>query len=125
MTSPTPLDIALAYHRAWTSGDLDGALVVVADDVRLDTPFGPMSGAGALREFMGPFAASLTSSRVLAAYGDDTGAVLVYDCANPLVASAPTAETYAVTAGRITDLRIVFDRLPFALARGEVTPVVR
>jgi hypothetical protein len=69
---------------------------------------------------MEPFANMLTSSELLAAYGDEKSALIFYDTANPAVASAPAAEYLQVQDGRITALRIVFDRLPFALARGEV-----
>lgn len=121
-TPSQPIEIALAYHRAWTSGDMDLAMKYVAEDVVCDTPPGRLTGAAALRTFMGPFAATLTSSQLLAAYGDESNAVVMYDTANPAVASAPAAELYRVRDGYITALRIVFDRLPFALARGEVVP---
>ena len=121
-TPPQPIEIALAYHRAWTSGDMALAMTYVADAVVCDTPPGRLTGAAAWRAFMEPFAATLTSSELLGGYGDESSAVLVYDTANPAVASAPAAELYRVSDGHITAVRIVFDRLPFALARGEVVP---
>lgn len=121
MEDNTPLDVALAYHRAWTSGDMDMALTFVADDVVCEAPPGTLTGAAALRGFMGPFAGSMTSSNLIASYGDDSHAMLMYDTANPAVASAPAAELYIIRNGRIHDIRIIFDRLPFALARGDVT----
>ncbi len=121
-TPSTPKQIALAYHRAWTSHDMDAAMKYVAEDVVCDAPPGRLAGAAALRGFMAPFADMLTSSELLAAYGDEDGAVVIYDTANPAVASAPAAEFHHVHDGRITGLRIIFDRLPFALARGEVVP---
>lgn len=48
---------------------------------------------------------------------DDTTAVLVYDTATVPVAHVPGAECHTVVDGRITELRIVFDRLPFETAR--------
>lgn len=121
MSTPSlPTQIALAYHRAWTSHDMDAAMEYVAEDVVCDAPPGRLKGAAALRGFMEPFANTLISSELLAAYGDESRAVLVYDTANPAVTSAPAAELYEVRDGHITALRIVFDRLPFALARGEV-----
>ena len=123
MSTPSqPIEIALAYHRAWTARDMDLAMKYVSEDVACDTPQGRLTGAEALRTFMEPFAATLSSSQLLAAYGDESSSVLIYDTANPAVASAPAAELYRVHDGRITALRIVFDRLPFALARGEVVP---
>jgi hypothetical protein len=121
MSTPSlPKEVALAYHRAWTSHDMDAAMTYVADDVVCDAPPGRLTGAAALRAFMGPFANTLTSSQLLAAYGDEGSAVVMYDTANTAVASAPAAELYHVRDGHITALRIIFDRLPFALARGEV-----
>ncbi|MBC9734599.1 nuclear transport factor 2 family protein [Nocardioides marmotae] len=114
------VDTALAYHRAWTAGDLDAALAQVADDVVCHAPPGTLTGTDALRGFMGPFAGSLTSSTLLAAFGDEDQVLIMYDTANPAVPSAPGAELYRVRDGRIAEIRIVFDRLPFALARGDV-----
>lgn len=123
MSSLTPpLEVALAYHRAWTAGDMDTAMSHVAAEAVFDTPAGVLTGAAALREFMEPFASSLTSSRLLSAHGGEEDALIIYDTATPAVASAPAAELYQVQRGRITSGRIIFDRLPFALARGEVTP---
>lgn len=117
------VEAAFAYHRAWTTGDLDGAMENVTDDVICHAPLGTLSGVIALRGFMGPFAASLTSSSLLAAFGDADQALLMYDTANPVVPSAPGAELYRIRGGRIAEIRIIFDRLPFALARGEVVQV--
>jgi ketosteroid isomerase-like protein len=52
-TSPA-LRIALAYHRAWTSHDLDTAMNYIADDIVCDAPAGRLLGAEAYRGFMGP-----------------------------------------------------------------------
>lgn len=121
MSTPSlPTQIALAYYRAWTSHDIDAAMEYVAEDVVCHAPVGRFNGAAALRGFMEPFANALISSELLAAYGDESSAVLVYDTANPAVTSAPAAELYQVNDRQITAVRIVFDRLPFALARGEV-----
>jgi ketosteroid isomerase-like protein len=120
---PRPaLDIALAYHRAWTSGDMDAALTYVAAEIVFDAPPGRLHGAEALRGFMEPFATSLIASTVLAAHGSQEQAMIMYDTTNPAVPSAPAAELYEVRDGRITAGRIIFDRLPFALARGQVMP---
>ena len=119
------LDAALAYHRAWTANDLETAWRLLADDVECLAPPGRLVGVEAVKGFMGPFAASLTTSQLLAAHGDEDQALLMYDAGNPAVASAPAAELCTVRDGHIVALRIIFDRLPFALARGEVRPVQR
>jgi hypothetical protein len=43
--------------------------------------------------------------------------VLVYDTATVPVAAAPGAERLTVRDGKISHMRIIFDRLPFDTAR--------
>jgi SnoaL-like domain len=116
-SSSPALDVALAYHRAWTGGDMERAMTYIADDVVCDAPAGRLEGAGAFRGFMGPFVEILTRSELLAAFGDDTTAVVVYDTDTVPVKRAPGAEWVTVEAGRIRRILIIFDRLPFDAAR--------
>ncbi len=116
MTSPA-LDVALSYHHAWTGKDFEKAMTYVADDIVCHAPSGRLSGAEAFRGFMGPFTRILTGSALLAAFGDETTALLMYDTATLPVASAPGAELVTVREGKIVELRIVFDRAPFDAAR--------
>ncbi|GAA3381876.1 nuclear transport factor 2 family protein [Cryptosporangium minutisporangium] len=109
--------VALSYYRAWTSGDLDDALTYLADDVVCDAPVGRIDGAAAYRAFVEPFARALRSTSLIAAYGDDERAIIVYDTASALVGSAPAAECVTVRDGKIVANRFIFDRLPFELAR--------
>ena len=113
----TALDTSLAYFTAWTRGDLDVAMTHVDPDVVCMAPPGRLEGAVRLRAFMEPFARSLVSSSLVSAFGDEAVAVLYYDTSSALVASAPAAERHTVVGGRIIELRIVFDRLPFEQAR--------
>jgi limonene-1,2-epoxide hydrolase len=119
MTTETPsaLEIALEYHDAWT-GSFDAAMQHVADDIVCEAPPGRIDGASAFRAFMEPFVRSLTRYECLAAFGDGATAVVVYDTDTELVDGAPGAEWVTVEDGRITHMRIIFDRLPFAQARG-------
>ena len=66
---------------------------------------------------MGPFAAGVTRAELLAAFGDDETAVLMYDTDTVLVSGAPGAECVRVRDGRIVHMRIIFDRTPFDAAR--------
>ncbi|MBB5856816.1 nuclear transport factor 2 family protein [Amycolatopsis umgeniensis] len=122
MTSPA-LDIALAYHHAWTGKDFEKAMTHVADDIVCHAPAGKLSGAEAFRGFMGPFTEILTGSNLLSAFGDETTALLMYDTATLPVPSAPGAELVTVRDGKIVELRIVFDRAPFDAARAAAAGV--
>ncbi len=115
--STAALTIALGYHRAWTNHDFDQAMTYIAEDIVCQAPTGQLLGAEAFRGFMGPFAQMLISSELIAAFGDDTTAVLMYDTDTVPVHDAPGAECLTVADGKITRMRIIFDRLPFEAAR--------
>jgi limonene-1,2-epoxide hydrolase len=83
------LEVARAYYQAWTGKDVEAAMGHLADDVVCDAPAGRIQGIAAYREFLGPFAQLLIDSELLAAFGDDTTAVLVYDTRTPPVPSGP------------------------------------
>lgn len=118
MTENTPaLTTALAYFEAWTHHDFDRAMTFVAHDVVCDAPSGRFDGATAFRGFMEPFTRLVTRSALLAAFGDDRTALLMYDTDTVPVPGAPGAELLTVVGGRITHIRIIFDRTPFAAAR--------
>lgn len=115
--TPSPaLDTALAYHRAWTGDDFERAMTYIADDIVCEAPAGRIEGAEAFRGFMGPFTQILTNANLIAAFGDDKTALLMYDTETVPVASAPGAECLTVRDGTITHLRIIFDRAPFDAA---------
>jgi len=115
---PSPaLQVALAYYQAWTSKDVAAAMRHLADDIVCDAPAGRIEGVQAYERFLGPFAQMLIGSELLAAFGDETKAVLVYDTRTPPVASAPGAECLTVRDGKIVHNRFIFDRLPFEAAR--------
>jgi ketosteroid isomerase-like protein len=116
-TSTAALDTALAYYRAWTGGDFDAAAQYVADDVICHAPAGLLHGADAFRGFMEPFSKILTRAQLLAAFGDEHTAVLVYDTDTAAVHNAPGAEHHTVDDGKITEIWVIFDRLPFEAAR--------
>jgi len=115
-TSPA-LQTALAYFHAWTGHDIDAAMTYIAGDIVCQAPLGRLEGAEAFRGFMGPFVQILTRSSLIAAFGDEEKAVVMYDTDTVPVADAPGAECVTVKDGKITRMRIIFDRLPFDEAR--------
>jgi ketosteroid isomerase-like protein len=119
-TSPA-LQTALAYYQAWTGHDLDKAMSYIADDIVCDAPAGRLEGAPAYRGFMGPFVQILRGATLIAAFGDDQTALIMYDTETVPVPSAPAAECVTVTDGKITYSRFIFDRAPFDAARKAAT----
>jgi ketosteroid isomerase-like protein len=120
-TNSPALDTALAYFRAWTGHDIDQAMTCIADDIVCDAPAGRLAGAAAYRAFMAPFVQILRAASLIAAFGDDRTAVLVYDTETVPVPSAPAAECVTVADGKITYSRFIFDRAPFDAARMAAT----
>jgi hypothetical protein len=116
------LDTALAYHQAWTGHDFERAMIYIAEDIGCQAPSGTLEGAEAFRGFMGPFVQILTRSELVAAFGDDQKAVVIYDTDTVPVTNAPGAECVTVNDGKITHMRIIFDRLPFEQARRAAGP---
>jgi SnoaL-like domain len=116
-STSSALDVALAYHHAWTGHDLEKAMSYIADDIICDAPAGRLEGAAAYKDFMGPFVQILTGSELVAAFGDDELAVVVYDTETMPVKRAPGAECLTVRDGKITHSLFIFDRAPFDAAR--------
>jgi ketosteroid isomerase-like protein len=120
--NPSPaLQVALAYYQAWTNKDLDLAMAYVSEDVVCEAPAGRLEGAEAYRAFMAPFVQILVSANMIAAFGDEHTALLMYDTETVPVRSAPGAECVTVHDGKITHSRFIFDRAPFEAARGTAT----
>ncbi|MBF6074086.1 nuclear transport factor 2 family protein [Nocardia beijingensis] len=117
MSEPTALRTSLAFYHAWTGHDFAEAMTYVAEEIVCDAPAGRITGAAAFREFLEPFSRILTGATLLASFGDDRTALLMYDTVTVPVAHAPGAEWHTVVDGRITYIRIVFDRAPFDAAR--------
>jgi hypothetical protein len=115
--SSAALTVAMAYYQAWTSKDLDRAMTYVADGIVCEAPTGRIEGVDGMRQFMTPFAQMLTGSDLIAAFGDDETAVLMYNPHTTLVEDAPSAEKFTVRDGRIVHDLLVFDRTPFDAAR--------
>lgn len=117
MNDSHALRTALAYYDAWTSHDFDRAMTHIAPDVVCLAPPGPLDGAPAVRAFMEPFSRIVTRAELIAAFGDDDTALLMYDTDTVPVQGAPGAECLTVVDGLITRIRIIFDRTPFTAAR--------
>jgi len=115
---PSPaLQVALAYHQAWTSKDLDQAMNYISEDISCDAPAGRIEGAEAYRAFMAPFVQILADAHMIAAFGDEDTALVMYETETVPVKSAPGAECVTVKDGKITHSRFLFDRAPFEAAR--------
>ncbi len=85
----------------------------ISEDIVCDAPAGRIEGVEADRSFMAPFLQILIRSQLLATFGGDTTALVMYDTETVPVKSAPGGECVTVKDGRIIHSRFVFDRAPF------------
>ena len=115
--SSPALAVALAYHRAWTSKNVDAALTHVADDIVCDAPGGQLLGIDQYRPFLANFVPMVKGYDLIAALGDAETAVLVYDLHTIPVSSGLTCECFTVRDGRIARNRLIFDQTPYTAAR--------
>ena len=66
----TAYELVMAYHHAWTSGDLDTAMGYLAEDFVCHAPSGEITGREAYRASLGDFAARLTGIQEIAQLSD-------------------------------------------------------
>lgn len=106
-----PAAIARAFTGAWTSGDFDAAARYVAEDVVFDGPLGHTDGKTAyveglrgLSRFVG-----LSGANVLAAFGDDTQALIMYELITSNFGNLLYAKLLNFRDGKIERDRLTFD----------------
>lgn len=113
MTASTAPEIVQSYHRAWTSGDVDGAMRLVADDIICRAPGVDLVGKDAYRAFIGGFAPALTGLADIASLADGDRVALFYYPQTAATSTAPAAECFTVRDGKIAESVLIFDRLSF------------
>ncbi len=113
-TQPPALETALAYHRAWSSGDLDGAMAHVADDIVCRAPGQELNNKSEYRSYLGRFSQMMTGLTDVAAFGDDEHVVLFYFPHTAVTSTAPAAEHFTIRDGCIVESLLVFDRISYA-----------
>ena len=109
----TPLETVLAYHRAWTSGDVETAMTHVADAAVCRAPGEDFAGKDAYRAFLAGFAPNLTGVTDLASMADGEKVTLFYHPHTAVTSTAPAAELFTVRDGLVVENVLVFDRLSF------------
>jgi hypothetical protein len=106
--------IACTYVEAIASKDIDTILEVSAEDVICTSPIGKLSGTQAFRRFHEGFARMIKSVNILAVYGDDNQAVVVYEAETHPVPHAVTVELITISRGKIASTDVIYDSAPFA-----------
>jgi len=106
---PTPLAVARAFIEAWTRHDLETAASYVADDVVFDGPIQHSTGIKPYMEGLIYFAQYVTGTRVVAAFGDSTQALIMHDVSTAPFGVLTFAELLSVQDGKIQTHKLTFD----------------
>lgn len=121
-TNRKALAIAQTYVNAIANKNVDAIIAVAADGVVCTSPIGCITGTQKFREFHDGFARMIMKVTVLAAYGDDEQAVIVYNAETHPAPNAVTAELIKVENGKIVSTDVIYDATPFAAYMATVKP---
>ena len=105
----TPVALARSFTEAWTSHDMDTVAGYLATDVVFDGPTSHSVGADAYLKGLNAFASTVSGMNMLAALGDDTQALIMYEVTTP-AGTLTCAEHLTFSGGKVQT-----DRLTFAL----------
>jgi hypothetical protein len=107
------LSIVEAYHRAWTGGDVDGALTYVADDLRCFAPDDRVATKDDWRAYLSGFVPMLTGAPEYARMADGDRVALWYFPQTAVTTTTLASELFTVREGQIVEIRLAFDRLGY------------
>ncbi|MQB42622.1 nuclear transport factor 2 family protein [Rhizobium sp. ICMP 5592] len=114
--------IARAYVDAIANKDVDTIMAISSEDVVCTSPIGKLTGTQAFRGFHDGFGRMIKTMSILAVYGDDEQAVVVYDVETHPVPHAITVELLKVRNGKIASTEVIYDATPFAAYMATVKP---
>lgn len=116
----TSAAIARAFTEAWTSGDMDTAGGYLGEDVVFDGPLGHVEGKAAYLESLNGLvqALAITGARVVAAFGDATQALIMYELLTGRFGALTCAKLLTIRDGKIQADRLTFDSYEIRKAQG-------
>jgi hypothetical protein len=123
MTQNT-LDLVTAYQDAWTSGDLDTAATYLAPDFAFEGAGATFSSSADFLPFRARFGSRIGPGwRQVAAFADDTEALVMYELRGPSGQPLPlTVDHFVVREGKLAAETLVFDTAAFTQAMAGGAP---
>ena len=107
------LEIVEAYHRAWTSGDVDRALTFVSEDVQCFAPDEHVTTRDDWRDYLVSFVPMLTGAPEHDRMTQGDRVALWYFPQTAATTTTLASELFTVRGGQIVEIRLAFDRLGY------------
>ena len=104
-----PLDVAIALTKAWTSRDMTTAARYVDEKVVFDGPMQQSTGAKPYLDGLARLGKEVTDLHLLAAFGDDEQALLMYDLVTTSYGTLTCAKHVLVKDGKVRHDKLTFD----------------
>lgn len=111
MTELDPASVVDAYHRAWTSAQIDQALSYVSDDIRCSAPGDRAVTTEGWRAYLTGFQPRLTAAPEHARMSSGEQVALWCYPQTAVTSRTLANELFTVRDGQIVDIHLSFDRL--------------
>lgn len=117
---PDALATVEAYHRAWTSGDLERALTYVSNEVRCFAPGENVTTKDDWHQYLAGFVPMLTGTPEHSRMMDGDRVALWYFPQTAVTSTTLASELFTVRQGLIVEIRLTFDRLGYIPQQAQV-----
>ena len=104
-----PLTIALEYFKAWGSKEFDKAADCLSENISFEMPINSYTDKQAFVEAVKFTGAAASDIKLLAEFGNENEALLLYDMVLNLIGNMRIAEHFKISNGKITMIRHVHD----------------
>src|SRR5262245_48404238 len=101
--------VVRAYHRAWTSGDHERSVSLLAPDLEVEVPINNYPSAESFAEALRGFAPLVQRVEILSELVGDYQAMVLYDMDVKGLGTMRVVEHFTVSDGRIRRLRQIHD----------------
>lgn len=108
-----PNSVVDGYHRAWTSGQIDAAMSHLSEDACCVAPDEQVRSKQGWRAYLTGFQPMLTGAPEHARMTSGDLVAIWYYPQTATTTTALASELFTVRDGRITDIRLTFDRLSY------------
>jgi hypothetical protein len=104
-----PLKIALDYFKAWGSKEFDKAADCLSENISFEMPINSYTDKQAFVEAVKFTRAVSSEIKILAAFGNENEALLLYDMLLNPIGNMRIAEHFKIKNGKITMIRHIHD----------------